>query len=231
MGTSGWSYPHWDEVFYPKGVKAPKKLNFFSQHFPTVEINTTFYHNPSESTVKNWVTQVPEDFIFSVKANGYITHRKRLKDFQDSTKLFFERIKLFGSKLGPLLFQLPPSFKEDKERLEEFISQLPKKYLCVFEFRHESWFNEEIYKLLKKYHIALCITDIGGKISPEVITADFTYIRLHGPKKSYQGKYSKKELEQWQKRILSYQVDTFCYFDNDEKAHAVHDAKRLIDML
>lgn len=234
IGTSGWSYDHWKEIFYPKEVKSPERLHFFGGHFDTVEVNSTFYHNPSESTIKNWVKQVPKNFVFSVKANGYITHRKRLKDFEQSTVLFFEKVKLFGTKLGPILFQLPPSFKEDRERLEAFTSYLPMKYSYVFEFRHDSWFNEDVYKILRQRNISLCLTDIWGKLTPEVETADFMYVRLHGPKKAYQGKYSKKEIEEWQKRILRWQkenLDAYCYFDNDEKAYAVHDAKRLCGLI
>lgn len=233
IGTSGWYYKHWEKVFYPDEVKPSQKLLYYGEHFATVEVNSTFYHNPSEAAIRNWVAQVPKDFIFSVKANGYITHRKRLKDPEESTKAFFDRIQHFGKKLGPLLFQLPPSFKQDLDRIAEFIKYIPKKTPSAFEFRHESWFNEDTYKLLRKNKIALCLTDLGGKQSPEEITTNFTYIRLHGPKKSYVGKYSQKQLDTWHSKIRDYQknkISTYCYFDNDEKAYAVHDAGKLISL-
>lgn len=229
IGTSGWSYDHWKENFYPKGLKSREWLNYYSDFFSTVEVNSTFYHSPKESTIQSWYAQVPQEFLFSIKANRYITHLKRLNDCAESLEFFYKNIKDLKSKTGPILFQLPPSFKINKDRLVEFTHLLNDKYLHVFEFRHQSWYIDEIYELLSKKKIALCITDLNGSLSPEEITADFTYLRLHGPQKAYQGSYGKAKLKWWKKKIEKWSSNTsvYCYFDNDEKGFAVKDAGML----
>lgn len=234
IGTSGWSYNHWKENFYPTGLKNALWLNYYAETFSTVEINSTFYRMPRDSTVKSWFEKVPEGFLFSVKANQYITHRKRLHDCKDSLEYFFKVMQHFRSKLGPILFQLPPSFKVNPERLIEFVGLLDKSHQYTFEFRHESWFTEEIYDILRENEIALCITDLNGSLSPEEITSHFTYIRLHGPQKAYQGTYGKSQLEHWQKKIEKWTasgISVFCYFDNDDKGYAIQDAKTLQTIL
>lgn len=231
IGTSGWFYDHWIGNFYPEDLKKEEWLHFFSGSCLTLEINTTFYHTPRESTVKNWYKQTPKNFRFSVKASGYITHRKRLHDCKNSLKYFFRSIKALKDKQGPILFQLPPSFKMNRERLEEFISHLESDHLYVFEFRHDSWYTEEIYSLLRAHNIALCITDLNHKQSPQVITASFTYLRLHGPKSAYKGSYSSQKLTSWKKQFQTWSrkgIAVYCYFDNDEKGYAIEDAKRLL---
>lgn len=232
IGTSGFSYVHWKENFYPKGLNAKKWIHYYSQTFSTVELNTTFYHLPLKSTVENWHTQVPDDFIFSIKASRYITHQKRLHDCKESVDLFYAHIQAVKTKTGPILFQLPPSFKLNKERLKEFIKGLKKSHRHVFEFRHESWYVDEIYELLEKNKIALCISDLTGKTTPEVITTDFTYMRLHGPKLAYQGSYGPL-LKEWKKKISQWssKATVYCYFDNDKKGYAIQDAKVLKEML
>lgn len=233
IGTSGWSYNHWKENFYPKGLKSSDWLHYYSTIFSTVEVNTTFYHAPLSSTVSHWHAAVPANFQFSIKASGYITHRKRLNDCSESLDFFYEHIKDLKSKIGPILFQLPPSFKMNKERLEEFTCLLDSNFEYVFEFRHPSWFVDEIYELLSEKEIALCITDLNGELSPEEITSHFTYIRLHGPKKAYQGTYGVQKLKWWKKKIEGWAIKTsvYCYFDNDEKGYAIQDAKFLQDLL
>lgn len=226
IGTSGWLYKHWDAVFYPPKIE---KLTFYAAHFDTVEINTTFYHLPKNGSVKNWKHRTGKDFIFSIKASQYITHRKRLLNCQEPLKTFYQSIHSLREKRGPLLFQLPPSFKIDLQRLETFFNLLKKGMPTTFEFRHPSWYVPETYKLLKKYQIALCITDITGEASPLEVTSDFVYLRLHGPKK-YSGSYNSRDLKKWEKQIarwLDQKIDVFCYFDNDEKGYAVRDALQL----
>ena len=233
IGTSGWVYPHWKGTFYPEELKEKDKFSFFVTQFNTVEINTTFYHLPLESTVKNWYKQAPSDFIFSVKASGYITHRKRLLEPEKTLELFFTRMRLLGKKLGPILFQLPPSFQQDLERLKNFINHLPKG-IYTFEFRHPSWYTQETLDLLSENNIALCITDLKNHPSPEAITASHAYIRLHGPLSTYSGKYGPRLLKIWQKKVkhwMSKNIDVYCYFDNDEKAYATVDAKMLLELL
>jgi len=233
VGTSGWSYEHWDEVFY-LGTPASKRLSFYAEHFSAVEINSTFYHLTSEKTVKNWAQATPKEFIFAVKASRYITHTKRLKDPQITVRNFLKSITLLKRKLGPILFQLPPSFKLNYDRLKEFIEHLPKDHLYTFEFRHPSWYTDEIYQLLHEYNIALCITDLEGTLSPIEVTSQFVYIRLHGPKKAYRGSYSAQALKQWMKRIEDWNGQkkaVYLFFDNDEKGDAIQDAKRLKRLL
>jgi uncharacterized protein YecE (DUF72 family) len=234
IGTSGWYYEHWIKNFYPEDSKPTDRLYYYAKHFNTVEINTSFYHLPKIETVKKWDTQVSNKFIFSVKASRYITHMKRLKDAEESTKLFYSRIKYLEPHLGPILFQLPPSFKKNTERLVEFISHLSNKYDHVFEFRHPSWYCEEIYEILKKEKLGLCITDLGGELSPLIVTSHFAYLRLHGPKIKYQGTYGTKKIQEWKKQILEFsknKITTYCYFDNDEKGYAVQDALKLQSLI
>lgn len=226
IGTSGWSYPHWKKNFYPENLKTQEWLHFYSEHFPTIEVNTTFYHLPLLTSVENWYKQVPKNFLFSIKASRYITHQKRLNDCENSLKLFFKHLKPLKEKLGPILFQLAPSFKQNIDRLTHFIQFLDDDHQYVFEFRHPSWFVDEVYEILAGKNIALCITDLNKIQSPEVMTANFTYIRLHGPKKAYQGTYGPKQLRLWKNKIEIWekQVAVFCYFDNDEKGYAIEDA-------
>ncbi len=234
VGTSGWSFKHWKENFYPKGLKQADWLQYYSETFSTVEINTTFYRSPLVSTIENWQAHVPKDFQFSIKANRIITHFKRLKNCGERIEYLYKNIEKFKSKTGPILFQLPPTFTFDKDRLTEFIQCLDKKHKHVFEFRHESWFIPEVFDLLSKYRIALCITDLNGKLSPEEITTDFTYIRLHGPKSAYVGSYSTSQIKAWQKKIQKWSLNgtsIYCYFDNDDKGYAIKDAKSLKSLL
>jgi len=233
IGASGWSYKHWAEAFYPEELPDKEKLQFYANHFRTVEINSTFYHLPLESTVKKWREQVPDDFIFAVKASRYITHIKRLLD-EESVKNFLGRAKLLKEKLGVILFQLPPSFKANNERLENFIRLLPKKYRYTVEFRDDSWFTEETYEILRKRDVAICFSDLKGKCTPLVLTASFVYVRLHGPQKAYRGLYNSKELAEWAKRLDRWSragKTCFLYFDNDERGYAIKNAAELITMV
>lgn len=233
IGTSGWSYSHWKENFYPSKMPSSCWLNFYATVFPTVEINTTFYHAPLPTTTKKWFKEVPKNFQFAIKASRYITHRKRLNDCSESLNFFYKSIQTLKPKAGPILFQLPPFFPINKERLEVFISTLKPDYRYTFEFRHKTWFTDEIYRLLSKYKIALCITDLNGKLSPEEVTADFIYLRLHGPQKAYQGSYGPTRLRAWKKKIdnwLALHKEVYCFFDNDEKGYAIEDAKFLLEL-
>jgi uncharacterized protein YecE (DUF72 family) len=234
IGTSGWFYEHWNEAFYPEGLPQHERLNYYSEFFSIVEINTTFYHIPKEETVKNWAKQTPSPFVFAIKANQFITHRKRLLDFEETTPIFFKRINLLKKKKGPILFQLPPSFKKNLERLKEFIMKLPHDALYTFEFRHPTWYDDETYTLLKQNDISLTITDLNGTLSPTEVTAPFVYIRLHGPKKAYKGSYSVQQLKSWREQLLVWAdagISSYCFFDNDEKAYAIKDALRLKKIL
>lgn len=232
IGTSGWVYKHWKGRFYPDNLAEKNYLKYYSQHFSTVEVNNTFYHLISANAVKNWVKSVPKDFVFSVKASRYITHMKRLTDPENTKVKFFESIRPFKDKLGPILFQLPPKFAYNKERLESFFKALPEGYKYAFEFRDKNWLNEEVYEILKKNNSAFCIYNLGTFQSTKEITADFVYIRLHGNYGLGSGKYTDEQLEEFAqdiKRFKSQGKDVFCYFNNDEAGFAIQNAFELRD--
>src|SRR6056297_3528672 len=191
IGTSGWSYDDWKEKFYPGNLKSKDWLDFYADHFSTVEINNSFYQLPSKKTLKSWFKKVPSDFVFSVKASRYITHLKKLKDSKDSFKKFLKRIKYLGHKRGPILFQLPPNWHINADRLKNFISLLLKygdNETYVFEFRDQTWFDKKIKSILKNHSIGFCINDM---INENIgwVTSNLVYIRFHGPNGDYAGKY------------------------------------------
>jgi len=229
VGTSGWSYYNWKEIFYPKEIKSSDWLSFYSSVLNTVELNSSFYRLPTLKSLQSWFDKTSANFIFSLKAPRSITHYKKLIDCQEEVNLFFERIKILTNKCGPILFQLPSSFHKNKKRLEEFIKLLPTGYRYVFEFRHESWWEAEIIELLKANNICFCIFEIAKFASPKLISADFIYIRLHGnEEKPYRGRYSDAILKQWKNFILEHKKDTYLYFDNTMlKDDAIANAKFL----
>ena len=229
IGTSGWSYKHWKGVFYPESIKSNEHFNYYLQHFDTVEINNSFYRMPSLSTFNNWKKAVPQDFIYALKANRAITHIYKLKNQEQVLEEFITNAAVLKSNLGPILFQLPPSWNVNIERLHDFLQTLPLDYRYVFEFRNKTWHNDDVYNLLKKFNCAFCIYELEGYTTPYIITSDFVYIRLHGPGNKYQGDYSDKTLLEWAGRIKSWlsDKDVFIYFDNDEKGYAVSNATQL----
>lgn len=240
VGTSGFSYSHWEKgVFYPDDLPKSKQLEYYSEHFDTVELNSPFYRLPSPQAFSNWTKRVNRDFIFSVKVSRYITHLKRLKDCHEEWKTFLERSVNLKSKLGPFLFQLPASFKLDLTLFKDFVELLlkydDKKYLFAFEFRNESWFDEKIYRFLRDYeNITICSADSSRWPLNLEITGRFAYIRMHGGQILYGSNYSDKELSIWAKRInkwLSKGLDVYCYFNNDFGGYAIKNAKELLEKL
>jgi len=234
VGTSGWHYDHWRRVFYPEKMKTHEFLGFYAKHFNTVEINNTFYRLPDLKTVEQWRDTVPADFIFSVKASRYITHVKKLKDPEATLKRFLEKVEILQNKLGPILFQLPPNWHFELERVRDFIKALPRNFKYAFEFRDMSGFNKQVEQTLSVNNSAFCIYDFSGRQSPRVVTADFVYIRLHGPDMAYGGKYSNEQLSDWADFILYWAgkgKEIYCYFDNDQAGYAVQDALQLRSML
>ena len=234
IGTSGWHYKDWVGDFYPAKFKSSEMLSWYSQRFKTVEINNSFYRLPEERDFKNWKDSVPDHFYFSVKASRFITHRKRLHDAESATQKFLSRAQLLGEKLGPILFQLPPNWRVNSQRLEEFLVTLPAKNQYVFEFRDPSWYVPKIYALLKHHKAALCLHDWHGSQWPVEFTSNFTYVRFHGSQGSYAGGYSMKHLQRWAENVLSWQerlAEVFLYFNNDRQGHAVRDAQSLSDLL
>jgi uncharacterized protein YecE (DUF72 family) len=234
IGTSGWNYKHWLGRFYPERFPARDMLQFYSQHFETVELNNSFYHLPTTKSFRTWRETVPEDFVFAVKGSRFITHMKKLKAPKTSTKKLFTRVKYLENKLGPILFQLPPHWANNLERLSLFLERLPTDYRYAFEFREQSWFTDKVYELLKEHHAALCVYHMSGYDSPVEITADFVYLRFHGAESTYGGSYSPSQLKMWARRIETWRNDgreVFVYFNNDPEAQAVYNAKTLRDLL
>jgi len=234
IGTSGWSYDHWKGPFYPKALPTDQMLEHYAQHFRSVEINSSFYRLPDRKTLRHWYDSTPNDFLFTAKASRYITHMKKLKDPLESAPAFLERISLLKDKLGPVLFQLPPRWHFNIERLGAFLDSLGNGFRYAFEFRDHSWLNREALELLTRHNAAFCIYELEGFSTQEVITADFIYVRLHGPDGAYQGSYSHKALSTWAETFTGWVLQgkqVYCYFDNDQLGYAAINADRLQKIL
>lgn len=234
VGTSGWHYAHWRGPFYPPDLPPAKFLEFYRRHLASVEINNSFYKLPEKTALAQWRRSVPEGFVFAVKASRFITHMKKLKDPETAFEKFFERIKVLEDKLGPVLLQLPPRWSPHPERLDAFLSSLPRGLRCAFEFRDPSWFIPEVDEVLRRRRAAFCIYEFERRTSPLTITADFVYVRLHGPDGRYQGLYGESGLRPWAERCREWarsELDVYCYFDNDQAGYAVRDAILLDGML
>lgn len=231
IGTSGWVYPHWKGVYYPQDLPQKGWFGHYSRDFDTVEINNTFYRLPKPETFEHWGEVAPPDFLYTFKASRYITHIKRLKDPEASLEAFLSRARLAGKSFGPVLFQLPPRWEADAQRLEVFLQALPRDLVGAFEFRDDSWHREEIRALLVRYGAAFCIHDHGVAECPEWVTADVVYLRYHGSGEApYSGGYSDRFLQRQAERIAAWRADgrtVFAYFNNDIGGHAVHDALTL----
>lgn len=231
IGTSGWHYDSWRGHFFPKGLLLKQQLQYYATQFQTTELNSVFYRTPTELAVKSWREQTEKHFVFAWKASKFITHWKRLGDgCATSLALLESRLKLLQQKAGPVLFQLPPNFRADPKRLRSFLTLLPTHRRYSFEFRHSSWYALEIFTLLSKFNVALCISDHSDAPAPWKRTADFVYLRGHGPTGRYKGHYSAATLATWRKPISSWKKhgnDVYVYFDNDQKSAAPSDAARL----
>jgi uncharacterized protein YecE (DUF72 family) len=232
VGTSGWHYAHWKGPFYPERLPSTHFLSFYAQHFDTVELNSTFYRLPPPAAPAQWKKEAPAGFCFAAKGSRYLTHMKKLRDAEPGVEKFFERIRGLGNKLGPIVFQLPPQWPVNQERLDSFLRILPRRRKYAFEFRNASWNTAAIYRLLEKRNAALCIFHLDGVQSPIEATADFTYVRLHGPGGKYQGSYDDRTLRLWAKRIEKWQLAaSYIYFDNDQAGYAPQNAQRLRQIL
>lgn len=235
IGTSGWSYAGWLGNFYPEKIKSELILPYYAKTFDSVELNNSFYQIPKKNNVAKWAEISPSDFVFSCKANRYITHFKRLEDVTESVVKLLDSFSTFEEKLGPILFQFPPYWAVNIPRLTEFTDNLPKDYRYTFEFRHKSWFCDELYQLLHQHTMSLCLYDHKTYQSPEIITGSFIYMRMHGPEEhAYQGAYEDETLEHYAQKFIDWNKQgkaIYCYFDNDEKGQAPKDAKRLKDLI
>jgi uncharacterized protein YecE (DUF72 family) len=230
VGTSGWHYAHWKGPFYPERMPAAQFLPFYAERFRSAEVNNSFYRLPEAETFAAWRDAVPEGFVFAVKGSRYITHLKKLKDPQEPLARLYGRVEALGEKLGPILFQLPPRWRYDAERLAHFLGALSGSYRHAFEFRDPSWFNPQAFDALARHGAAFCLYDLAGLVSPSEVTTGFVYVRLHGPGAAYQGRYTPEALQDWARRIAVWRGegrDVYLYFDNDEAGHAAHNAEEL----
>jgi uncharacterized protein YecE (DUF72 family) len=232
IGTSGWVYPHWRGAFYPDKLPEREWLAFYAAHFSSVEINRSFYRLPSRENFAAWKAATPEGFVFAVKASRFITHMKKLKEPERTLPPLLEAVAGLGEKVGPLLFQLPPSWHANATRLRSFLDALPTDVKAAFELRDPTWHTQAIFDVLAEFNAAFCVYDLGGFESPRVTTADFVYVRLHGPGAPYSVRYGTAALSDWAKWLRRQKAkEAFVYFDNDEAAYAVRDALELRTML
>ncbi|MCP9439985.1 MAG: DUF72 domain-containing protein [Nitrospira sp.] len=236
VGTSGWTYSSWKGTFYPDDLPSRQFLPFYARVFDTTEVNYSFYHLPRPSTYQTWAAQVPDEFVFALKASRFLTHVKRLVDVEEAWATFVRNGLALGPHLGPILLQFPPSLRCDQKLLAKFlkIAQRPAPtshpLRLAFEFRHESWFTEAISALLREHHAALCIADSPRYPRRDEATAEFVYIRFHGRTELFASKYTDQELAEEAGRIRRYMrdgLDVYAYFNNDASGHAVANAMTL----
>lgn len=235
IGTSGWLYKPWrGGAFYPRGLKQKEEFAHYASLFDTVEINGSFYRLPIETAPTRWRDQAPENFVYAWKYPRWLTHYYKLKDPAASYDLVFGRMSGLRETEGPVLFQLHPRMVKDRERLATALKLLPNTKRAAYEFRHPSWYDDDIFALLREHDAALCISDHADAPAPWCATASWVYIRGHGPSGRYHGSYADTALRTWAKRIRAWRAegnDVFCYFDNDIGAAAPHDALRLKNLL
>jgi uncharacterized protein YecE (DUF72 family) len=235
IGTSGWHYDSWRGRFFPEGLLLKAQLQYYASQFGSAELNGVFYRTPTREAVQSWRDQTGTGFVFVWKASKFITHWKRLSaNSANSLELLEDRFSILGNKAGPVLFQLPPNFRADQERLASFLKMLSSKRRYSFEFRHPSWYAPSILRLLADRNISICISDHHDAPAPWKRTADFVYVRGHGPGGRYKGRYSTATLRAWAKRIKSWKAqgcDVFVFFDNDQQSAAPFDALALKRMV
>lgn len=235
IGTSGWHYKHWVDTFYPSKTPASRMFAYYAQHFDTVELNNSFYRLPKPEHFREWRDAAPKNFTYAVKASRFITHNLKLKNPQNALDNILSRAEELHEKLGPVLFQLPPRWGKNVERLEEFLNALPKYHRYVFEFREPSWHCDEVCAVLRKHNAAYCIHEIAGFHTELTVTADFTYVRLHGPGKGkYEGSYTDAQLRRWAEQIQDWSKTLkaiYIYFDNDQAGYAPANALKLKELV
>jgi uncharacterized protein YecE (DUF72 family) len=229
IGCSGWQYRHWRGVFYPAGLPQSRWLDHYAQHFDTVEINNTFYRLPDAATFAAWGRRAPRAFVYAVKASRFLTHMKKLKDPDEPIRRFFTRARRLGRAFGPVLYQLPPRWPVNLERLETFLNALPRRRRHTIEFRDPSWYSDAVFALLRRHKVALCLHDMAGSATERLAVGPFLYVRFHGPQR-YSGRYSDATLEQWAEWLAARSregLPVYAYFNNDMGGQAPRDAARL----
>ena len=237
VGLSGWSYANWRGAFYPPALPSREYLAFYAQEFATTEINSSFYHFPRPETYTRWAEQVPPGFVFAVKANRVLTHSRRLQEVEEPWQRFVQSVQALGAHRGPILFQFPASFQCEAQRLADFLRLVRGNAVelrLVCEFRHASWFTEAIYRLLRRYRVALCSSDSARYPRHDILTTDFAYYRLHGRPELFASPYSEADLEREAQQLRKYTdagVDVYVYFNNTKAGHAIANARTLLALL
>ncbi|WP_334160563.1 DUF72 domain-containing protein [Phenylobacterium sp.] len=230
IGCSGWVYKDWTGPFYPPGTKDRERLEYYATRFDTAEINASFYRLPSEKMVEGWRERAPEGFVYAWKVSRFITHNKKLNDCAEPVALVFGRMAPLAEHCGPALIQLPPQLRRNDERLAGFLKLLPKGRRHTVEFRHPSWYDPAVFRILSDFDASLCISDHHHAPAPWEVTASWVYVRGHGPGGRYHGRYPDAELAMWADHIARFRAagrDVYAYFDNDIKSAAPFDAETL----
>ncbi|MCD2323771.1 DUF72 domain-containing protein [Sphingomonas sp. IC-56] len=234
IGCSGWIYPHWRGRFYPDRLAVKNWFAFYAEHFDTVEINNSFYRLPKPETFDAWAAQAPGGFRYAVKANRFLTQAKKLKDCEEPLERMMPAIRHLGQTLGPILYQLPPRFRLNLERLDSFLQLAPKDVTNVFEFRDKSWYIDEVFALLERHGASFCAHDMPELQSPALAVGPIAYVRFHGGEGKYWGRYSDERLLAWADWMVAEARggrEVWAYFNNDIDAHAIHDAQTLKAMI
>jgi len=239
IGCSGWQYKHWRGEIYPASLPQSQWFAHYSHTFDTVEINNSFYRLPPAQTFARWAAQAPPHFLYAVKASRYLTHMKKLKDPDDPLARFFENARELGATLGPVLYQLPPNFGLNLERLTVFLESLrpaaraaglPTRARHVIEFRDPSWYDDRVYALLERHRVSMCLHDMHGSATGRVVVGPCVYVRFHFGTSKYGGRYDDRRLDAWADWLADRArdgLDVFAYFNNDTGGHAPRDAVRL----
>ncbi len=234
IGCSGWNYKHWRGLFYPEGLPQKRWFEHYAATFDTVEINNSFYRLPKAETFDKWREQAPDGFCYAVKANRFLTQAKKLKECAEPLQRMMTPFRHLGDRLGPILYQLPPRFRVNLERLDKFLTLAPKDVVNVFEFREKSWLTEEMLALLDRHGASFCVHDMPGSATPRWVAGPIAYVRFHGGEGKYWGRYSDAGLTDWTDWIVERAKggrSVWCYFNNDMEAHAIHDALTLRAMV
>jgi len=234
IGCSGWQYRHWRSRFFPRDLPSERWLEFYAASFDTVELNNSFYRLPEADAFASWHRRVPNGFLFAVKASRYLTHLKHLRDPHDPLARLWSRAERLGDHLGPMLYQLPPRWHRNPDRLRQFLAALPAGRRQAIEFRDASWYRPEVFGLLDRAHVALCLHDMPGSATRPDPLGPFVYVRFHGATGKYRGGYSAQELSAWAARMAEWAevgLPVYAYFNNDAAGHAVRDAGRLREMI
>ncbi|HVU29414.1 MAG TPA: DUF72 domain-containing protein [Sphingomicrobium sp.] len=234
VGCSGWVYRHWRGIFYPEALPQKRWFELYSEEFDTVEINASFYRLPLASTFESWREKAPDGFCYALKANRFITHLKKLLDCDEPLERFIGLARLLRGKLGPILYQLPPSLHKDLPRLGAFLAKLPAEPLQVVEFRHKSWYDEAVLELLDRHGVGFVTHDLKGLESPRWASGRTAYVRFHGAKGKYWGRYEEEDLLEWTDWCLEQSLlgrSVWCYFNNDIHGHSIEDARTLKSMV